>query len=173
MIVVLYWLYFDEEWLFWWVVWYFEVQGVFLFILYYLFVEDGFGGEDDLVVQVLVEMGLVVLEWVVVFYVEVGLLLMGICICGWEVLCECVEWYFWVDFIVFCLVVLCVVDFVEYQCFYVVIFGIYFVLLVLVMCLEEFFVCFGWIVEWCMQVDGQVSEILVSVWCCWVWEGEV
>ncbi|MGI0364428.1 class I SAM-dependent methyltransferase [Pseudomonas aeruginosa] len=58
MTAVLHWLYPDEERLFRWVARHLEAQGVFLFTSHHPFAEDGLGGEDDLVAQALVEMGL-------------------------------------------------------------------------------------------------------------------
>uniref|UniRef100_UPI001571FC04 class I SAM-dependent methyltransferase n=1 Tax=Pseudomonas aeruginosa TaxID=287 RepID=UPI001571FC04 len=77
MTAVLHWLYPDEERLFRWVARHLEAQGVFLFTSHHPFAEDGLGGEDDLVAQALVEMGLAASERVAALYAEAGLLPMG------------------------------------------------------------------------------------------------
>ncbi len=77
MTAVLHWLYPDEERLFRWVARHLEAQGVFLFTSHHPFAEDGLGGEDDLVAQALVEMGLAAPERVAALYAEAGLLPMG------------------------------------------------------------------------------------------------
>ncbi|MCS7515875.1 class I SAM-dependent methyltransferase [Pseudomonas aeruginosa] len=74
MTAVLHWLYPDEERLFRWVARHLEAQGVFLFTSHHPFAEDGLGGEDDLVAQALVEMGLAAPERVAALYAEAGLL---------------------------------------------------------------------------------------------------
>ncbi|MDF5808204.1 class I SAM-dependent methyltransferase [Pseudomonas aeruginosa] len=100
MTAVLHWLYPDEERLFRWVARHLEAQGVFLFTSHHPFAEDGLGGEDDLVAQALVEMGLAAPERVAALYAEAGLLPMGTRTRGREALRERVERHFRVDSIV-------------------------------------------------------------------------
>lgn len=172
MTAVLHWLYPDEERLFRWVARHLEAQGVFLFTSHHPFAEDGLGGEDDLVAQALVEMGLAAPERVVALYAEAGLLPMGTRTRGREALRERVERHFRVDSIVSRPAVLRVADSAEYQRFHAATFGTYFAPLVPATRLEEFFVRLGRIAERRMQADGQVSEIPVSVWRCRAREGE-
>nr|EKY0301373.1 TonB-dependent receptor [Pseudomonas aeruginosa]EKY0505072.1 TonB-dependent receptor [Pseudomonas aeruginosa] len=163
MTAVLHWLYPDEERLFRWVARHLEAQGVFLFTSHHPFAEDGLGGEDDLVAQALVEMGLAAPERVAALYAEAGLLPMGTRTRGREALRERVERHFRVDSIVSRPAVLRVADSAEYQRFHAATFGTYFAPLVPATRLEEFFVRLGRIAERRMQADGQVSEIPVSV----------
>ncbi|MBG4967576.1 class I SAM-dependent methyltransferase [Pseudomonas aeruginosa] len=172
MTAVLHWLYPDEERLFRWVARHLEAQGVFLFTSHHPFAEDGLGGEDDLVAQALVEMGLAASERVAALYAEAGLLPMGTRTRGREALRERVERHFRVDSIVSRPAVLRVADSAEYQRFPAAPFGTYFAPLVPATRLEEFFVRLGRIAERRMQADGQVSEIPVSVWRCRAREGE-
>lgn len=172
MTAVLHWLYPDEERLFRWVARHLEAQGVFLFTSHHPFAEDGLGGEDDLVAQALVEMGLAAPERVAALYAEAGLLPMGTRTRGREALRERVERHFRVDSIVSRPAVLRVADSAEYQRFHAATFGTYFAPLVPATRLEEFFVRLGRIAERRMQADGQVSEIPVSVWRCRAREGE-
>ncbi|WP_043179366.1 hypothetical protein, partial [Pseudomonas aeruginosa] len=172
MTAVLHWLYPDEERLFRWVARHLEAQGVFLFTSHHPFAEDGLGGEDDLVAQALVEMGLAASERVAALYAEAGLLPMGTRTRGREALRERVERHFRVDSIVSRPAVLRVADSAEYQRFHAATFGTYFAPLVPATRLEEFFVRLGRIAERRMQADGQVSEIPVSVWRCRAREGE-
>ena len=172
MTAVLHWLYPDEERLFRWVARHLEAQGVFLFTSHHPFAEDGLGGEDDLVAQALVEMGLAAPERVAALYAEVGLLPMGTRTRGREALRERVERHFRVDSIVSRPAALRVADSAEYQRFHAATFGTYFAPLVPATRLEEFFVRLGRIAERRMQADGQVSEIPVSVWRCRAREGE-
>ena len=166
------WLYPDEERLFRWVARHLEAQGVFLFTSHHPFAEDGLGGEDDLVAQALVEMGLAAPERVAALYAEAGLLPMGTRTRGREALRERVERHFRVDSIVSRPAALRVADSAEYQRFHAATFGTYFAPLVPATRLEEFFVRLGRIAERRMQADGQVSEIPVSVWRCRAREGE-
>ena len=172
MTAVLHWLYPDEERLFRWVARHLEAQGGFLFTSHHPFAEDGLGGEDDLVAQALVEMGLAAPERVAALYAEAGLLPMGTRTRGREALRERVERHFRVDSIVSRPAVLRVADSAEYQRFHAATFGTYFAPLVPATRLEEFFVRLGRIAERRMQADGQVSEIPVSVWRCRAREGE-
>ncbi|WP_437882328.1 class I SAM-dependent methyltransferase [Pseudomonas sp. LRF_L74] len=163
---VLHWLYPKEERLFAWVARHLAEDGVFLFTSHHPWREDGLGGEDELVAEALVDMGLAAADAVPRLYAEVGLIPMGTRTRDAAGLRERIQRYFCVDAVASREAVLQVEDAEAYQRFHAATFGTYFTPLVPAARHEEFFERLGRIAERRMRADGQVTSIPVSVWRC-------
>lgn len=163
---VLHWLYPDEERLFAWVARHLAKDGVFLFTSHHPWRDDGLGGEDELVAEALVDMGLAAPHAVSSLYTEAELVPMGTRTRDAAWLRECIQRYFKVDTVASREAVLQVEDADAYQRFHAATFGTYFTPLVPTSRHEEFFVRLGRIAERRMRADGRVTAIPVSVWRC-------